>query len=355
MAVDNVIEAIERKEFVKRLKARQTMKKLPIHAFDEVGAVNGKINKSFVMCEGAYIEAMYYDLTGNPDNHFVTCIDESLYDHHISVEEFRGRKISAIVKDSDSKGYQKSIKSSEAERSTTAELICSRVADLYSISTEYVAPIKGSPYGCIVVDFLSGNEQLEDYAEFTGKKPTVYAEGSSIANWIDPLYEEILKRAPGNSFQKKFAYVRPMIKEFVKQYIFKKYIVHDADFCSLNIGVVHTPDYKEMKISPLYDNERCLLPGVRCEQGSGLEEDIAYLVKHWPGLLKSIIREFTLPQEKKQKMKSIIETFEERSDTANEYFNIIENSTLNFLEVAKREYQKQNIDLSAVEEERIIE
>ena len=355
MSVDKVIDAIERKEFIKRLKARQTMKKLPIHAFDEVGETNGKINKSYGLCEGTYLEEMYHFLMANPDNNFVTCMDESLYDQQIPLEEFLERKISVIVKNSKSKSYERRHQSSEAERATKSELICSRVADLYNIKTEYVAPIQDNPYGCIIVDFLSGNEQLEDYAEFTGKHPTVYASGSSIRHWIEPLYHEILKVAPGKTFQKRYAYVRPMLKEMIKQFIFKKYIVHDADFCSANLGIVHSPDYKFMEISPIYDFERCLLPGIRSAQGDGLEEDISYLVGAWPGLLKSVIKDFTLPQAKKQKVKDIIGTFESRSATAREYYNIIENSTYNVLEQARMEYEKQNIDFETLVEEKVFE
>ena len=355
MSADKVINAIERKEFIKRLKARQTMKRLPVHAFDEVGDTNGKINKSFGLCEGAYLEDMYHELMANPDNNYVTCMDESLYDHRIPLEEFKGRKISVILKTSKSKSYERRHHSSEAERATKAELICSRVADLYGIRTEYVAPIKDNPYGSIVVDFLSGDEQLEDYGEFTGKHPTVYAEGSSISKWIEPLYDEILHRAPGKNFQKRFAYIRPMLRDLVKQFIFKKYIVHDADFCSANLGIVHTPDYKVMEISPIYDFERCLLPGIRSAQGDGLEEDIEFLVRHWPGLLKSVIKDFTLPQEKKQRMKTIIGTFESQPATAREYYNIIENSTYNFLETARMEYAKRGIDFDTLEEEKVLE
>ena len=350
MSVDKVIDAIERKEFIKRLKARRTMKSLPVHQFDEVGDTNGKINKSFGLIEGHYIEQMYYDLLSDPDNNFVTCVDECLYDQNIELEEFRNMKVSSILKVSTSTKYENRHKSSEAERSTKAELICSRVANLYNIKTEYVAPIKDNPYGCIIVDFLSGDEQLEDFGEFTGKHPTVYSAGSSIRNWMEPFLDEIVQRIPGKDYKAKYAVVRPMMKEMVKQYIFKKYIVHDADFCSANLGIVTSPANKTMSVSPIYDFERCLLPGIRSAQGDGLEEDIHFLVKHWPGLLKSIIKDFTLSQTNKQKMKKMIASFEPTTDRAREYYNIIENSTFNFLALSHIEFTQQGIDYEAINE-----
>ena len=352
MSVERIVETIDRQEFVKRLKARQTMKRLPIHQFDEVGDTNGKINKSFGLIEGHYIEQMYYDLLADPDNNFVTCVDECLYDQKIELEEFKKMKISSILKVSKSTQYEKRHNSSEAERSTKAELICSRVANLYNIKTEYVAPIRNNPYGCIVVDFLSGDQQLEDFGEFTGKHPTVYNGNSSIRKWMDPFLDEILKRAPVKDYKAKCAYVRPMMKEMVKQYIFKKYIVHDADFCSANLGIVSTPDNKYMTVSPIYDFERCLLPGIRSGQGVGLEEDLRFLVKHWPGLLKSILKDFTLSSVDKQKMKSMIKQFEPSADKAREYFNIIENSTFNFLGLSQVEFAHQGVDFESIPEDK---
>lgn len=354
MSVEKITTEIDRIEFVKRLKARQSMKRVPVHQFDEVGDVNGKINKSFGMVEGHYIENMYHDLTSNTDNNYVTCVDECLYDQKISLEEFKNMKISTILKVSKSTQYDRRYGSSEAERSTNAEIICSRVANHYNIKTEYVAPIKNNPYGCIIVDFLSGQEQLEDYSEFTGKHPTVYAPGSSIKYWMEPMLEEIIKRLPIKDYKTKYTYVRPMMKEMVKQIIFKKYIVHDADFCSANLGVITTGNPLDMKVAPIYDFERCLLPGIRSGQGVGLEEDIQFLVKYWPDLLKSIMEDFTLTQLNKQKMKNDIYTFEKSSERAREYFNIIENSTYNFLVVSQTELDKQKVKNETINEENIL-
>jgi hypothetical protein len=142
------------------------------------------------------------------------------------------------------------------------------------------------------------------------------------------------------------------MKEMVKQYIFKKYIVHDADFCSANLGIVSTPDNKYMTVSPIYDFERCLLPGIRSGQGVGLEEDLRFLVKHWPGLLKSILKDFTLSSVDKQKMKSMIKQFEPSADKAREYFNIIENSTFNFLGLSQVEFAHQGVDFESIPEDK---
>lgn len=355
MSVDKIKKSIEKKEIVKRIKAIHAMKSLPVLPFDEVGEVNGKVNKAFARCEGIYLTDMYLDLMSTPNNNYVTCMDECLYNQKISLEEFKKRKISIILKSSKSKYYDVRYKSSKAERDSKAELICSRVANLYGIKTEYVAPIKNNPYGSIVVDFLSGNEQLEDFYEFTGRKPTVYAKGSSIGTWMELLRDEILNVAPGKTFKKKYSYVRPMIKDLVKQYLFKKYIIHDADFCYLNLGIVRTPDYKKLAIAPIYDFEMCLLPGMRSAVGEGLKEDIEYLVKYWPGLFKSVIDDFSWSHEKKQGVKSIVDTFETDETTAYNYNEMIKESTVAFLRQAKNEYKKQNIDLKTVKEEYTLE
>ena len=139
----------------------------------------------------------------------------------------------------------------------------------------------------------------------------------------------------------------------VKQFIFKKYIVHDADFCFANLGVVTTDNPLDIKIAPIYDFERCLLPGIRSGQGVGLEEDIQFLVKFWPDLLKSIMKDFTLSQIDKQKMKKDIYTFEKSADRAREYFNIIENSTYNFLVISQTELDKQKTQTENISDKNV--
>ena len=352
MSVETIKTDIERKEFVKRIKARRSMKNLPIHNFDEVGEVNGKINKFFTMCEGSYLIEMYKELTSNPNNNFITCVDECLYDYNISLDDFSKTKISTILKLSNSTQYENRHKSSEAERSTKSELICSRVANLYNIKTEYVAPIRNNPFGCIVIDFLRGDEKLEDFTEFTGKNPSVYLPGSSIRRWMEPFLEGIIHRVPKLDNKTMNEIVRPMMKEMVKQYIFKKYIVHDADFCAVNFGIVSDTATNHMSVSPIYDFERCLLPGIRSGQGVGLEEDIHFLVKHWPGLLKSVLKDFTLSNEKKHEIKATISKFESDVNRAKEFYNIIDNSTYNVLTTSRIEFAHQNIDYDTVQEDR---
>ncbi len=346
--VDKIMDTVTGSEFLKRRRAWKATREVPAHAFDEVGETNGRINKKYVLCEGSYLEEMYHDITSNFNNGYITCIDEDFVDADFTLDEFRKKKISCIMKLSEFKSYNRRYKESEAERATSAELICSRLANLFNVTTEYVAPIHDNPYGSILIDFLSGDEELMDFEEFTGTRPTVYAEGSNIGKWIEPLVNTIIKKSPVKGQNLMARVVRPMVRDFVKQYMFKKYIVHDNDLCFANIGVVHNADNTLLRMSPLYDYEKCFLPGIRSSQGQGLEDDLDYLVEHWPGLLKGVINDFTLTDEKKQQMVDIVKRFEPSAVKANEFCNLIENSTINFVGNAYMAYARQGLDVDEI-------
>lgn len=330
-------------EFIKRVKARQAMKNLPIHNFDIVGKINGYIKKQAVRCEGVYLEKMYYDLMSNPNNNYITCIDELLYNDKIDWQTFKNTKISSLLKESDLKDFDIRFNCSDAERSTKAELICSRLANMFNIKTEYVAPIKDNPYACIIIDFLKGNESIQDFREFTQTSPPVYSDGPAIKVWIESLTSAIIDKVVSNKKANFSAYVIPMVTDFTKQYIFKKYVVHDSDLCSKNISIVLTPNNEKLEISPMYDYERCLCPGIRSGQAYGIEEDIQYLVENYPTILKSIIHDFTLTPSKKQYLRSVVRLFEPLTENQTELINLVENSSFNFVTMSRITLDKENM------------
>ena len=48
--------------------------------FDELNVEKiGSLVKGYLRCKGKYLEPMYDYLTNNPDNNYVTCLDELIY------------------------------------------------------------------------------------------------------------------------------------------------------------------------------------------------------------------------------------------------------------------------------------
>lgn len=326
---------MDAEEIVRKMKIRNAMKNVPLTSFDDTDVPDGLEVKKFARCKCSYLDEMYDDVSIN-DSHYITCIDPLIRDEKISKEEFDSMHISTIVK-----GYYGSYDISEHDLNTkledaSSELICSRLANLFGVKTQYVAPIKGNPYCSIIVDFLKDKEQILNFKEFTDASPSSYLKGFDISSWINPLVNKVFFMTPDAFFNPELARadINRLVEDFVKQYLFKKYIVHDSDLCSVNIGFVVTPDGK-YDVAPAFDFSNCFAPGVRTPQGDGLEQDIEYLSKNYPDILKNITQGFELAFNKKDEIKGIIQRFAPEPHSVKDYYNLVENSTLNVVETAK--------------------
>lgn len=337
-------ETLTAEEYVRKKKICKAMQSIPLSPFDVTDKPDGLGAKKFARCGCRYLEEMYDDVT-NKSSNYVTCIDKPLHDEKISKDEFKGLNISTIIK-----GYDGSynITSPATLNSnltdTSCELICSRLANLFGVKTQYVAPIKGNPYCCIIVDFLKDNEEFMDFKEFTGHSASTYLNEFDIGSWIGPLSSKIFFQTPDAMFNPELARsdINRVVEDFARQYLFKKYIVHDSDLCVVNIGVIVTPDGKT-SCAPAFDFSACLSPGVRTPQGQGMERDIEYLNKNYPKILKHIINDFEVTSEKESKIKDIVQKFAPDSFLAKDYINLVLNSSLSFVETAKDIiYSKEN-------------
>lgn len=336
MPSKRIVDYLNSNRLVKDMKARSALKKLPVFPFDEADKPSGKVDKKFVRCSGKYLTQMYTDITSSPSHNYITCVDTPIHIEKIDREEFEHLKISSILKTPARDLRKVSSKLPEAERATMAELVCSRVANLLNVKTEYVAPVENNPYSCLIVDFLQNKEGIETYSDFTGAHQSAYVEGFYIGSWINHLVSEISARIPSSELGKEHSVsrVNAVVEDFARQYLFKKHIVHDADLCDVNIGIVTTPE-GDISMAPAYDFEQCLMPDIRMMQGADLEEDLGYLAERYPQILKNITRDFTLDSYRKNELKEIIDRFCPDDELKTEYFNLIVNSSLSFVESAR--------------------
>lgn len=303
------------KEFItKRLKISKKKREYPpLVDFDLTGEIEGKEYKVYKLCLGSYLEDLYNAKTNNPNSNYVTCIDE-LFDEGIDLEEFRNTKVSVIHKMGMFLGECKS------------EIICSRLADIFKIKTQYVEPVKSR--SCLLVDFLKDDEELLNYHEFTQEKIRPYSDDFTIQESIEHILEALSKQC---SIAENIDMIKEILVEFVKQYIFKKYIVHDFDMCEGNFGFVISEKNKTIKTSPMYDCASCFQPNKRCFQGEGLEDDIRYLAKSLPGVLKQVANDFNLTPEANKRVESAISEIETNPKKAKEFSNLVINSSLTFV------------------------
>lgn len=327
---------ISAEDLVRKIKIRKAMKNIPLSAFDASDVPDGLEKKKFARCKCSYLDELYDDVSA-PNSHYVTCIDPLVRDEKISKEELDTLSVSTIIK-----GYDGSYdidNSSQLEvklEDTACELICSRLANLFGVKTQYVAPIKDNPYCAIIVDFLKNKEEIQNFKEFTGASPSSYLKGFNISSWISPIVDQVFYLTPDSFMNPQLAKenVDRVLEDFVRQYIFKKYIVHDSDLCSVNIGFVVTPDGK-FDVAPAFDFSNCFDPGVRSPQGLGLEEDMVYLAKHWPKILEQVTKDFDMARAKTDEVRGIINRFAPDYFSAKDYYGLVENSTINVVNTAK--------------------
>lgn len=296
----------------------------PLLAFDEVdldGMFKGKCKKKFKRCLGWYLEDMFNEIRNNPDSNYVTCMDEVIKDPSVTLKDFDRTCVSVIYK------TPRDLYVDFAKN----EILGSRISEAMGIKTEYVVPVKRNKY--MAIDFLSGDDCFETFSEFVGIKHLnayIFSQGDScVRPWVESLIYSAYSKIPKKNKLQKIMDIEPLIVDALKIYFFKKYIIHDADFCVQNLGVVYSPGYKNLRIAPAYDFEQSLMPGIRTEQGFGLIDDIEYLAKSFPHVLLRVVQELNLDVIKKDKIKSILQQHEPYEDKQKEYFNLINNSMLN--------------------------
>ena len=312
-------------------KAKQAFQKVPLVDFDETNFADfffGTSPKTFLQCRGSYLLDMFREIRSDQNTNYVTCVDQLIKDNTYTEEQFKDFPVSVILKTPSSK---------RKEIYTRNELITSRIASTFGIPTEYVAPIEDNPDKYIAVDFLNYDQKLETLSEFVGEKLNFYnydKEGP-LKYAFQLLMNETLRFFKDKGRYANALKLKRILVDFVTQYFFKKYIVHDSDFCGVNVGIILSHANKNMNISPAYDFESCFMPGIRSAQGYGLEDDIEFLAKNYPSILKSVLETFTMTDEREAKIKGVFEKFEADENLRQEHFNLINNSIISLQGFAK--------------------
>ena len=261
----------------------------------------GKTPKEWVMCEGWYLRSMYEDLRQHPNNNYVTCMDNLVYDKDFGFDGLDRTKVSCILKKADS-GTQYDI---------TSELIASRIANLFGVKSQYVAPVGSAIDKCICVDFLSGQQQMDNYYEFTGTfylPAFTYERGDSpVRSWVEKLERALKDKLAHLSSDTRQEIISNVLKDFIKQYLFRKYIVRDGDPAGVNYSFVYEKeDMSDLHVSPLYDLQYAFTKDKLRSQFYGLDDDMQYLANMYGVELDQVISEFGSPSF--DKVKSIVYT-----------------------------------------------
>ena len=298
--------------------AQKEMNNLPIKSFDEFiqGNYMGVVPKSFVRCQGYYLMDMFHEIRNHPDTNYVTCMDDMIKDPDTTEDLFSRASVSCILKEFSGK---------DDADSASNELIGSRLADLFGVKTDYVAPIRHNPNKVLAVDFLSGDEQMETLRDMIKKVVPFYKFKDNSAPIVESLTEmtkALEVKIPDSAH--KAQQIHKIQIDFIRMYMFKKYIIGDRDIATLNVGFIHTGDYSDLRLAPSFDYEAAL---DNIHTITGIEEDMMYLCREYPEHMKVIIKDFSL-NGKRDAIHSIINKFSPEHRAVNS-INIVENMLLN--------------------------
>lgn len=296
--------------------------------FDEVVADEaGSLPKGFAMVKGSSIMELYSIIKNDPNTHYKFCGYD--YIMNSTEEEFRRMQFSAVIR--------KSRRETDFSRS---ELIGSRVSELFGVDCPYVAPLGKNNRIVASLDFLKYSQEMETFAEYTG---AIFNRQASVSAWI-----RVFKRALAKD--KNYAgiteeQVRGLVKEIIRHYLVRKFILKDNDFNCGNMAVVMGVENAPSLVS--FDFEFCLNNSIVFDYSGGLgpdfmERNIAELAKEYPQELDEVMKELQMTPERYRKIVGIMEEFLEYGTLAKTWANSMD-TTINNLNQYQQQYSIGNV------------
>jgi len=249
----------------------------------------GHMRKRFVRTFGWTIPDLKKDIMSENNKSYVTCVDDFVLDLSTTQKDYDTLGISSIIKE-----YNPTRAFGEGYNHENAELFSCRLANLFNVKTQYVAPYKKNLYIC--VDFLKGQQQIDDMLEyFNGVLFRTYQQNiddDSLEEWFH-IFDFVVDKYVNAEEKIKEEILYKLKKDFAKQSFFKKYILYDDDFYPWNIGLIHEKeDYTDLCLAPGFDYERAFMNPINMTKC--IHDDVDFLVEGYPLILADILKDFNI-------------------------------------------------------------
>ena len=172
-----------------------------IEKYSEVqGVIGGSASKNFYRIKSSYLKELIMDLRGSSNyvTHINNIVKEGYVPQHVSCMIKRRRANEGINPDV----------------CVFNEVVGSRLADMFRIPTVFATDISlDKSINSVIVDFLDGNEVVEDFDEYAGK-PNMPI--NSIQDWEQWFRHAIIKNfphfTPEQKSEKLIEYMEPYNK-----------------------------------------------------------------------------------------------------------------------------------------------
>ena len=248
--------------------------------FDEVVAEEaGSLTKGFVMIKGRSIPEIYDIIKSNPNTHYKFCGSD--YIKNSTKEEFENLQFSAVIR-----------KSRKATDFSRAELIGSRIAEEFGVDCPYVAPLGKNNTIVASLDFLRYSQEMETFAEYTG---ALFNRQASMSGWVRVFKRALAKDKNYAGITKE--QVSGLVKEIIRHYIVRRFILKDNDFNCGNMAVVMGIDSTPTLVS--FDFEFCLNNSIVFDRCGGLgpefmERNVAEIMQEYPKEFEEVLKELQM-------------------------------------------------------------
>lgn len=275
--------------------------------FDEVIVDSSEgMPKGFAMLKGSSIIELYDILKNDPNTHYQFCGRD--YTLNSTREEFENMRFSAVVKVSK--------KSTEFSRS---ELVGSRIAELFGVDCPYVVPLGKNNRIVASLDFLRYSQEMETFAEYTS---SLLNRQASMARWVKAFTRALDKdKNYANITAEQRTY---LIKEIIRHYIVRKFIIKDNDFNCGNMAIVMGINSIPKLIS--FDFEFCLNNSLVFDHSDELgvefmKKNIEEIIREYPNEFKEVMSELQMTSKRYERIIAILEEFLEDKASAKNWAN----------------------------------
>ena len=330
-------------DLIKNIINHFSSKKIPMtratdvyEVFDEFqnqGSL-GTAGKLFARVKGRFLGDMYQKQK-KKSSYFVTCVDDLIRSSDYSKEQYNELGISAIIKE---------VRNGDFPNGEN-DLISCNLAPLFKVKTAYTTRMPSDNRKLINVDFLQKGQQMETYTDLTQR--LINGWKNDIDVWFSRLADALYREIPNLNIETNHI-KRELLKDFVRLFLFKKYIICDSDLTGGNFGFIHSGDYQDLTVAPGFDYEYSFNNKFFRFTTSSHElgSDIDYLTRRYPEVIKKIIEEdFQITDKKQQQIKSIINHFEARPKKASKIYDVVIHNTAlmkSYYEKTKKEMTEEH-------------
>lgn len=297
-------------KYLKRLNLWKDDEMFSMYDEIEEAKDNGTLEKGFVRCRGKYLKELY-DAMQEPNCSYETSINDLI--KSTTYEDFQSFPVPVVIK-----GVRHG-----AQDHMGAELVCSRLANIFGVKTAFYAPVDDGAGYIMSVDFLKvlepysdsshdiKSQKIETFNDITNTR--VVHSQTPIGSWLHMLDRRFAEddRFKNLSQDRK----SDIKKELIQQILFRRYILEDNDLHGDNIAFVHCGDYSDMEISPMFDFEYALgneffFGGMSAMQRNDIRTfDMQILLREYPEETISILKGFEIAEEKEARIQQVISKY----------------------------------------------